>query len=110
MAKLRFAEVSAPRQALIRQCQRIGFGEIGPFQVRDREPVITSETEIFIDLKLDGHDGPRPEQNLSDFALSREVLWLLANLDAIRNGVVQQLEVRAGLPRRMVLKAPAQNN
>jgi hypothetical protein len=73
--------------------------------VRDREPVLTPETEIFYDVKLDGKDGPRPEQNLSDFELSREVVRLFAKLDAIRNGVVKRLDVHAGLPRRIVWKA-----
>jgi hypothetical protein len=58
-------------------------------------------------VKLDGDDGPRPEQDLSDFELSREVVRLFAKLDTVRNGVVELIEVRAGIPRRVVFKAPA---
>jgi len=83
----------------------MGFGEIAAFVVRDGEPVITPETEIFLDVKLDGDDSPRPELDLSDFVLSREVMRLFAKLDTIRSGVVKHLEVRAGIPRRMVFKA-----
>jgi hypothetical protein len=106
MAQSRFSQLSAPRQELIRQCQKIGFGEIGRFLVRDREPVLTPETEFLLDVKLDGDDGPRPEGNLNDFELRREVVLLFARLDAIRNGVVERLEVYAGLPRRIRFKAP----
>jgi hypothetical protein len=107
MIQPRFSDLSAARQALIRQCQRIGFGKIVGFAVREREPVLTAETEIFFDVKLDGDDDPRPEQDLSDFELSRQVVRLFAKLDAIREGVVDHLEVRAGLPRRIVFKASA---
>jgi hypothetical protein len=105
MVQVRFSEVSAPRQALIRHCQKIGFGKIGPFLVRDREPVLTPETEIFLDVKLDSDAAPRPERQLSDFALSQEIVRLLSKLDAFGDCVVEHLEVRAGIPRRIVLKA-----
>jgi hypothetical protein len=105
MGQQRFSEMSALRRALIRQCQRLGFGKIVGFVVRDGEPVMTPETEIFLDVKLDGDDSPRPEQDLSDFALGREVVRLFAELDTIRDGVVEHLEVRAGIPRRIVFKA-----
>lgn len=106
MAQLRFSELSAPRQTLIRRCQQIGFGRIGPFQVSNCEPAITPDTDVFVDLKLDGHEAPRPEYNLGDFELSKEVVRLFRQIDAIRDGVVEQLEVRAGLPRRIVFKLP----
>jgi hypothetical protein len=54
MAFLRFSGLSAPRHALIRQCQLIAFGTIGPFSVRDCDPVLTGETEVLVDVKLDG--------------------------------------------------------
>jgi hypothetical protein len=105
---MRFSELSAPRQALIRQCQRIVFGKIVGFAVRECEPLLTAETEVFFEVKLDGEDGLRPEKHLSDFELSREVVRLFAKLDTIREGLVEYLEIRAGIPRRIVFKAQAQ--
>jgi hypothetical protein len=110
MSELRFSELSAPRQALIRRCQTIGFGKIVRFSIRDREPVLLPETEVFRDVKLDGDDDPRPEQSLEDFVLKSEVIRLLAQLDAIRDGIVEHLEVRAGVPRRIVFKDPDLTN
>jgi hypothetical protein len=107
MVQMRFSELSAPRQALIRQCQRTGFGKIVGFAVRECEPMLTTETEILFDVKLDGDDSSWPEQNLSDFELSREVVRLFAKLDTIRNVAVDYLEVRGGIPRRLVFKGPA---
>jgi hypothetical protein len=104
MPLLRFSELSAPRQALIRRCQTIRFGKIVRFSIRDREPVMLPETEVFLDVKLDGADDTRPEQGLGDFVLKSEVIRLFAQLDAIRNAAVERLEVRGGIPRRVVFK------
>jgi hypothetical protein len=104
MPQTRFSQLSTQRQALIRQCQQIGFGEIGRFLVRESEPVLTAETEVLFDVKLDRDDGQRLEQNLSDFEVSKEIVRLFSKLDAIGNAVVEHLEVRAGIPRRIVFK------
>ena len=103
----RLSQLSARRQALIRQCQQIGFGKIVNFAVKEGDPVILAATEILIDVKLDADDSPRRERDLDDFELSAEVVRLLSKFDAIQNGIVDHLEVRAGIPRRLVLKCPA---
>ena len=39
-----------------------------------------------------------------DFVLSAEAVRFFQKLKALSNGVVEQIEVRAGIPRRMVCK------
>jgi hypothetical protein len=104
MARLRFSELSAPRQALIRQCQRLGFGSIWGLEVRDGEPMFGPKTEVLFDLKLDSDETPRPELNLSDFVVCTEIRRLFSRLDTFANGTVE-IEVRAGVPRRLLFKA-----
>ena len=101
MAELRFSELSAPRQAFIRRCQRLGFGTIRDLEVRDCEPVLGPRTEVLLDLKLDRDEDSRAEQDPRDFVVSSEI-QRLSRLDSIRNGTVEQVEVRAGVPRRIV--------
>jgi hypothetical protein len=105
MAQLRFSELSAPRQAFIRRCQRLGFGTIRSLEVRDCEPVLGPKTEVLLDLKLNAEEELRAEQDLGDFVVPSEILRLLSRLDSIRDGNVEEIEVRAGVPRRMVFKA-----
>jgi hypothetical protein len=105
MTELRFSEMSAPRQALIRRCQRLGFGTIRGLEVHDCEPVLGPKTEVLFDVKLDGDEKPRAEQNLGDFPVCKEIQRVLSTLDSIGNGVIERVEVRAGIPRRMVFKA-----
>src|ERR1035437_9468986 len=54
MTQLRFSDLSAPRQAFIRQCQWMGFGKILGLAVCDCEPVFGPRTEVLLDVKLDG--------------------------------------------------------
>jgi len=104
MVQRRLSQVSARRQALVRQCQQIGFGKIVNFAVHDGDPVILAETEVLVDVKLDCDENPRAERDLSDFALTAELVRLFSKFDAIQNGIVDHLEVRAGIPRRIVFK------
>jgi hypothetical protein len=105
MRALRFAEISVQRQAFVRRCQHIAFGEIRALVVTAGEPVFGETTEVLMDLKLDNEERPRPELALPDFALAQEVVRLFAKLDEIGNGTIKHIEIRAGLPRRIVVKA-----
>jgi len=104
MTELRLAEVSAARQAFIRRCQRLLFGTIRGLEVHDCEPAFGPKTETLRDLKLDGDEAPRPEQDLSDFVLGAEIRRFFSMLDAFGDGTIEHVEVRAGIPRRIVFK------
>ena len=87
---LQFLEISEPRQAFIRQCQRIGFGKIVNLGVRDCDPMVVQQTEVLFDVKLDSDENPRPEQDVKDFLLTAEILRFFSKLDTIRNGTIEQ--------------------
>jgi hypothetical protein len=104
MAEPRLLELSNLHRLFVRRCQAIGFGKITGLRVRDGEPVFDDATEVYEDLKLDVDDTPRPELELADFVLGAETVRFFRKLNALHDGVVEQIEVRAGVPRRMVLK------
>ena len=104
-ARLRFSDLSAPRQRLLRLCQSINFGNIQDLHVRDREPAFSPPPLVLVDAKLDADEGPRPELDLTDFELSDEVRRLICRLDKIKNGTISRLEVRGGIPRRMIFES-----
>src|ERR1035441_3054741 len=62
---------------------------------------------ILKDVKLDADDEPRSEGLLVDFVLGDEVLRLLRLLDEMSCGTIRHVEVRAGIPRRIVLESRA---
>ena len=104
---LRFSELSNPRQKLVRLCQAINHGCIEKLEVEHAEPVFDPPPMVLKNVKLDADEGPRPELSLTDFVVSDEVLRLMSLLDELKCGTVRHVEVRAGIPRRIVLESQA---
>jgi hypothetical protein len=102
---LRLSQLSPARQALVRILQAVNFGEIRGVRVQDADPILEDDTVVVIDTKLDKAEEPRAELGLADFELRDEVCRLMARIDAIGDGVIERLEVRAGIPRRIVFKS-----
>lgn len=102
---LRFLDLSPARQALVRLCQTINHGSIEHLKVEKGEPVFDPAPVVLKDVKLDSDEAPRPELALPDFALSDEVLRLMNRLDEIKYGLVRRVEVRAGIPRRILVES-----
>src|SRR5271156_3188746 len=101
----RFSQLSPARQTLVRILQAANFGELQGIPVRDGDPIFDGTPLVILDAKLDKEEAPRPELDLADFALSAEVLRLMSRLDELKNGTIQRLEVRAGIPRRLVFES-----
>jgi hypothetical protein len=57
---------------------------------------------VLVDVKLDSEPRPRQASGRSDFALSAELVRLMALLDKIQNGKISKLDVRAGVPCRVL--------
>jgi hypothetical protein len=106
---LHFSELSPSWQALVRLCQSITHGHIEALHVVAGEPTFTPAPTVLVDVKLDQDEGPRPEVNLADFELCGEVRRLLERLDQIKNGEIDRIEIRAGIPRRLVLRTGLSN-
>ena len=101
---IRFSHLSQARQVLVRLCQTINHGSIEDLEVRRSEPVFNPAPVMLRDVKLDADEVPRPELALSDFALSEQVCRLLRMLDKLESGSIRHIEVRAGIPRRMLVE------
>jgi hypothetical protein len=97
-ADVRKTGLSVPRQQLVTLLQNLGFGSIHNLNVRAGEPVLDPPPRIVRRRKNSGISQPRPQANAVDFALKREWVEFLSDLDAIGNGVVLLIEVAHGLP------------
>jgi hypothetical protein len=102
---LRLLDLSPARQALVRLCQSANYAQIEQLQVKDCEPVFNPAPVVLLDLKLDSDEMPRPELALTDFTLTAEFCRLMDKLDALKHGIIERIEVRAGLPRRMLFRS-----
>src|SRR4051812_9978088 len=110
MSQPHLSDLSPRRRTFVRECQRIGFGKISGLLVRAAEPVFSEATEVLMDIKLDSDETPRPEQSLTDFALASDVLRFFSTLDTISDGTLANVEVRAGIPRRIQFHVPTPIN
>jgi len=57
---------------------------------------------VLSEVRLDIEEAPRPEGELPDFKLSSEVQRLMRQLDQLKDGRIEKIEVRAGVPRRLI--------
>ncbi len=105
----RFSQLSASRQALVRLCQVTNYGQIQNLEIRDGDPVFNPPPLVLIDLKLDADEVPRPEVDLPDFELCKEVRRLIGQLHELATGVIEHIEVRGGIPRRIVVRGSLTN-
>lgn len=99
----RFSQLSASRQALVRLCQDINFGQIKDLHVRNFDPVWDPAPTVLSEIKLDTEEAPRSESELPDFKLSSQIQRLMRRLDQLRDGRIERIEVREGIPRRLIL-------
>ena len=105
MSQTTYQQLSKSRQRLVRQLQKINFGRIERLVIKDGEPVFDPQPEAVKEIKFGGDNGPRPESSEVDFALKAQVLDLLEQIDDISNGVIDLIEIKHGLPFRMLVKA-----
>ena len=92
-------------QRLVEKMQRINFGHLENLLFRDGLPVFNPAPRIILDIKLGSHSRNRHEIDLPDFELKTEVIDLFRHLFVLRDGRIESLEIREGLPCRMQVEA-----
>lgn len=97
------AALSEMRRQLVELMQSINFGRIENLTIRDGDPVLEPLPRIVREVKFGGDNGPRPERDVRNFLLKTQVVELFQSLDQIDNGVLVVLEIKHGLPFRMLL-------
>jgi hypothetical protein len=60
---------------------------------------------VLVDVKLDQDEDSRPEVKLCDFELCSELRRLMSRIDVIKEGKVARLEIRGGVPRRVIFES-----
>jgi hypothetical protein len=96
------SSLSSAQKRLIEILQKLNYGKIERLAVRDGAPAFDPPPRIIRDVKLGaGDNGARSELDSPDFALKREHIELFENLKRLGHGVVECIEVKAGLPFRV---------
>ena len=95
------SSLSPARQRLLRLMQTVNFGRIEQLRVSGGDPVFAPPPRVIREIKFGAENGPRPEQDLSDFTLKTQHCELFATLDRMGDRTVESLEVQHGLPFRI---------
>ena len=90
-----------PQRRLIEMMQRLNFGRIEDMRILAGEPMFDPPPRVVREVKFGGENGSRPELDIGDFALKRQVQDLLVQLDQIGDGLIEVLVVKHGLPFSM---------
>ena len=98
------ASLSAPRRRLLETMQRLNFGRIEDLEIRNGEPMFNPAPRVVQDIKLGGENGPRPELGNADFALKSQVAEFFDYLSRLGDGSVETIEVKHGLPFKLVIE------
>jgi hypothetical protein len=95
------ARLSASRRRLLESMQVLGFGRIENLVICNHEPVFEPPPKLIRDIKLASEGPCRDEPRGGDFLLKAQAVELFAYLDRLRNGVIDLIEVKHGLPFRL---------
>ena len=99
------SSLSAPQKRLLEILQKTNFGRVECLSVRNGEPVFDPAPRVVKDVKLGNSDNEaRPELESIDFALKREHLDLFENLTKLGTGMIEAIEIRHGLPFRILFE------
>ena len=96
--------LSQPRRRLVELMQAINFGRIEGLRLHGGEPQLDSSLRIAREIKFGGENRPRPELGRDDFELKHQVRDLMEHLNQIGTGQIPVIEVKNGLPFRMVVE------
>ena len=101
------SSLSHPGRRLVELMQRINFGRVEGVFVRRGEPVLDPPPRLVREVKFCAENGPRAETAKEDFALKAQVRELFAHMEAMGDGVISRIEVKHGLPFRMIFEENA---
>lgn len=102
---LTFQQQSQARQELIRLMQRINYGEIRHLAIRNGEPILNPSPVIVRNIKFGVENSARVQATTEDFILKNQVVQFLDELDAVSDGEMEVVEIKAGLPFMALIRA-----
>ena len=98
---------SDPQRRLVALMRSIRFGRIENLSIADGEPVFDRTATVVREIKFGGGDDIPTVTTRGESQPKTQVVELLEYLRSMKNGVVEVLEVKHGLPFRMSVKEMA---
>ncbi len=103
LSTLTKSTLTPQRRALLEVLQQLNFGRLEDLHIRSGEPVMDTPPRIIREVKFGAENGPRSDQHKADFLLKSQLVELFSFFDEFRDGCISVLEVKHGLPFRLVV-------
>ncbi len=101
--------LSGARRRLVELMQDIYFGRIERLVVRGGEPVFDPSPRVVREIKIGGDNALDSERCGTDFLLKSQVRQFFLELLRVGDGVIERIEVKHGLPFRVIVETPFTN-
>lgn len=101
---MKTTDLSAAQQRLLGLMREIQFGRIESLAVTGGDPDFSAGPTVIREIKFGAGDGVEVRPNGRDFALKAQAVEMFQHLRRMRDGVVEVLEIRNGLPFRMSVR------
>lgn len=92
---------------LVKLIQETRFGSIRNFRLSDGKPVINNDTDICVEYKLSGIESREEVMDIKTLINKPQVQTMFARFRQVGNGIVECLDVRDGLPFKMIVRHKA---
>ena len=97
------SNLSPARRRLVELMQQVNFGQIEHLVIRAGDPVFEPAPRVVHEIKFGAaENGARPELGAGDFRLKGHLVELFRTLDALGDATVERLEIKHGLPFRLI--------
>lgn len=97
--------VSPARHRLLALCQKLNFGRIELIPVRDGQPILDPTPATAKEVKFASDNDPREDLRRTEFLQKRQIQDFCHQLDQLQNGVIEFLEVKHGIPFKMIVRS-----
>ena len=101
-----FSSLAPAFQRLVRLMQSIRHGRLRNVVIRHGEPTFDPPPTAVRVLKLDRPNVAHPAGAGEQFPVRREVLDLITQVRAVKNGTIERLEIVDGMPSLLELAEP----
>ena len=97
------SSLSPQRRRLLELLQQVNFGRLETLAIANGEPVFDPQPRIVREIRFGAENGPRKELATTDFHLKSQVVELLAFFDELQNGTIDVLDIKHGMPFRVIV-------
>jgi len=87
--------------------QQLNFGRIEKLAILNGDPILEPMPRVMRDVKFGSDNDPRPERDVGDFLLKMQAVELFQHFDRLGDSTIEVLEVKHGLPFRMLVAEAA---